>query len=437
MLSVLPGCRRRLLAGGLIVATLVSAIVASTPAAAQSRCKGRSRGPSGWTAIRAPRFPADQDPETMGLPFHQQSPLIRVYAVDELDPRHIVVGNEASVMQSRDGGCTWELILSVRVDTPYPATVKTTGEVHGISMSPVPSHKGNEPLRPKTRIYVWVGAPRQGPALGFFGPDTVPLRVLMTDNGGQTWVDADEGLPPLGQPTDLQIAPSNASVLYVVVELGDSTRSLYRSADGGRSWTLRSTPVVDSPFSLRTIRIDPLDEDELWGFLGGVGGVTEIGERTLAHSTDGGKMWDILSEIAQTNTVGVWHRAGRPARVQAFHPENAHVSYDGGQSWGTDWSVPFGVEWVAYGVSEHEAWVAAAYFQLGGGFISFVHRWDRRLGRWIDVSPEHPQSHMFSDLSAVTSRKGTRFYVLSAHRPVIAKGYGHILWEYTEPGNAR
>ena len=144
-----------------------------------------------------------------------------------------------------------------------------------------------------------VGIPGR-PHVFFMGQ--VDGGIWRTDDSGRTWTPIFDG-----QPTqsigDLAIARSNPDILYVAsgeglrrpdLSVGDG---IYKSVDGGRTWThlgLRDGQAIPA------IRVDPRDPDRVFAaVLGHPYGPNE--ERGIFRSTDGGATWQkVLYRNANT-----------------------------------------------------------------------------------------------------------------------------------------
>lgn len=122
--------------------------------------------------------------------------------------------------------------------------------------------------------------------------------VFKTTDGGTTWLSINSGI--LG-PTDsstpegrwiycLAIDPTNSQIVYA----GSSSSGVYRSANGGQTWTLTGRP--GSVDTVQTIAIDPNNTAILYAGT----------NSHLYKSTNSGANWtDISSAIAVTNVTKI------------------------------------------------------------------------------------------------------------------------------------
>src|SRR5262249_36663105 len=112
-----------------------------------------------------------------------------------------------------------------------------------------------------------------------------------TTDGGATWTDLNDktarGLPP--KPWGrlaIAVAPAKPDVVYVVIEAEAPRDGLYRSDDGGRTFSAldRSQNMIWRPFYFANLIVDPKDENTIYK----PGG-------SLTMSTDGGKSFSDIS----------------------------------------------------------------------------------------------------------------------------------------------
>ena len=142
--------------------------------------------------------------------------------------------------------------------------------------------------------------------------------VWKTVNFGRTWAPIFDGQPTQSVGA-LAIAPSNPEIIYVGsgeglqrpdLSVGDG---IYKSADGGKTWThlgLRDGQQIGR------ILVDPRDPDRVFvAVLGHPYGANE--ERGVFRSKDGGKSWEkVLYKDEDTG-----------AKDLAFDPANSQIIY--------------------------------------------------------------------------------------------------------------
>ncbi|MBI4785211.1 MAG: hypothetical protein HY785_28480 [Oscillatoriophycideae cyanobacterium NC_groundwater_1537_Pr4_S-0.65um_50_18] len=86
-------------------------------------------------------------------------------------------------------------------------------------------------------------------------------QLWRSTDGGNNWAAIHKSPIPDRWITDIDVASSNSSQVYITVS-GYGTPHVYYSTDGGASWTVRSSGLPDSPAN--TIEIDPSTPTRLW-----------------------------------------------------------------------------------------------------------------------------------------------------------------------------
>lgn len=203
-------------------------------------------------------------------------------------------------------------------------------------------------LDPNNRDTIWVGTGEAWTRNSV----SVGNGVYKSTDGGETWTHM--GLPGTERISDIVIDPRDSNTVYVCAPgalWSDSAdRGLYKTTDGGKSWTL----VLKGPnlsTGCATIAIDPSDPGRLiaglwdfrrkgWTFRSGGEGPDAPSGSALMESRDGGKTWTAMTaETHKGLPKGPWGRTevvfapSNPKRVYAF-VENTrsalYVSDDGG-----------------------------------------------------------------------------------------------------------
>jgi photosystem II stability/assembly factor-like uncharacterized protein len=181
----------------------------------------------------------------------------------ELDPKQkgVVYALPGPALKSTDGGTTWsDMTKDVRLNT----------RAHDLEVHP------HDPRI----LYLNTGT---------FGSG----RLLKSLNGGASWVslETDTFAPTEGE---IVISPSRPQVVYF---LKGTTSDVYRTDDGGETWTKTSLrDWIDEPDATNTVQSVLVDADNSNVVYAGLGVEVPFGGDTvegplLVRSRDGGKTW--------------------------------------------------------------------------------------------------------------------------------------------------
>ena len=172
-----------------------------------------------------------------------------------------------------------------------------------------------------------IGPLRAGRAITVAGVANAPDKfyfgavgggVWETDNAGRTWFPISDKLP-VASIGAIAVAPSDVNVIYAGsgeadmrsdIQHGDG---MYRSSDGGKSWTHIG---LDDTRQIGRIAVDPRDANVVYvAALGHQYGPSA--ERGVFKSTDGGKSWSKV----------LYHDQNTGAIDLALDPSNPDVIY--------------------------------------------------------------------------------------------------------------
>lgn len=177
------------------------------------------------------------------------------------------------LFRSDDSGDSWQRISPDL--TTDDATKQRQFESGGLSID-------NSTAENHTTIYTIAESPRDGNTI-WVGTDDGNLQF--TTDGGEQWTNVVSrlpGLPPHTWVSFIEASPHDARTAFVTFDghrTGDMQPYLYRTTDGGTTWTSLITEDIEG-YAL-SVRQDPVNADLL--FLG-----TEFG---LYISLDGGQSW--------------------------------------------------------------------------------------------------------------------------------------------------
>ena len=152
-------------------------------------------------------------------------------------------------------------------------------------------------------------------------------QMWKSTNAGVTWSVISDGIPAAGV-TDVAIDPTNSNTLYALTGDGDRaiyhpySRGLYKSTDGGASWSTTGLNYASGSTTLCAVLVHPTSTNIV--LVGGSNGIW--------RSTNGGASF---TQVNSTSIREVVFNPTRPNTVFAASRTGAVLlrSYDGGVSW--------------------------------------------------------------------------------------------------------
>lgn len=236
---------------------------------------------------------------------------------------------ERGLYKTTDGGRTWNRVL----------TVESEGKKVGVV------DVAMDPKNPNILFAASYDKVREPWTFVEGGPGSALYR---SENGGRTWTKLGGGLPTgmLGR-IGVSISRQDPKTVYATIEnvnaegvsdeerreqlrIGKETpqarsigNEIYKSTDGGRTWTNISSPGVGEgpPYYYGQIRVDPNDKNHVYVL--GVG---------VHHTTDGGKTWSRPFPFGGDNHA-LWINPRDSKHMILGHDHSMGVTFDAGKSW--------------------------------------------------------------------------------------------------------
>ncbi|HEX2094648.1 MAG TPA: hypothetical protein VHG28_19745 [Longimicrobiaceae bacterium] len=154
--------------------------------------------------------------------------------------------------------------------------------------------------------------------------------IYRSTDGGETWTKLGGGLPTgLFGKSNVAVSPADPRRVYVLIEAAPGG-GLYRSDDAGDSWTRVSdyAQLITRPFYYTNITADPTNAD-----------VVYVGTEGFYKSTDGGRSWRTIPTPHGDNH-DLWINPTNPEIMVQANDGGANVTLNGGRTWSTQYNQP-------------------------------------------------------------------------------------------------
>jgi photosystem II stability/assembly factor-like uncharacterized protein len=191
-----------------------------------------------------------------------------------LDPKLLYFASN-TLWKTTDGGVHWESISPDLTRRTWPVPVN------------VGKYRGSPAAEPQQRGVIYTVAPSPLDAsLLWVGTDDGLIHV--TRDGGRTWQDVTpQALAPWAKVSLVEASHFDRDTAWAAINtfrLDDTRPHVYRTRDGGRSWTHVTAGMPDDEGVVNAVREDPGRRDLLYAG----------SERQVWVSFDGGERWQSL-----------------------------------------------------------------------------------------------------------------------------------------------
>jgi photosystem II stability/assembly factor-like uncharacterized protein len=209
---------------------------------------------------------------------------------------------ERGVYRTKDGGRTWQQVLKKDADT---------------GASDVAIDPGNPSI-----VFAGLWQARRKPwEMTSGGPGS---GLYISRDGGDTWKAlTGSGLPEgTWGKVGVAVAPSDGRRVYALIEAEKG--GIYRSDDGGESWTLAnpSRLVRQRAWYYSTLTVSPTNPDEVY-----------FPQVPMLRSIDAGKTLQTVKGLHHGDHHDLWIDPRNPKRMIAANDGGVDISTNGGETW--------------------------------------------------------------------------------------------------------
>jgi photosystem II stability/assembly factor-like uncharacterized protein len=156
------------------------------------------------------------------------------------------------------------------------------------------------------------------------------MGIWRSTDGGATWTNTTAAISTTQSFTDVEIDPTNPQILFAAVGSfrGSAVNGVYKSTDGGDTWSVAGNFPQGTRDGRITVAIAPSDPQVLYAAIAGSGqGGTQLGQvMPIKKSIDGGNTWFDFQNRPPLDSQG-WY--GLPLAVDPSDPNTVYASAGG------------------------------------------------------------------------------------------------------------
>jgi photosystem II stability/assembly factor-like uncharacterized protein len=154
--------------------------------------------------------------------------------------------------------------------------------------------------------------------------------IWKSTDGGESWKKINEGLPKELGKIGVSVSPVNPNRVFAIVEAEKTKAGLYRSDNGGESWTLLSSDqnINSRSWYYMEVFADPVNAD-----------VVYVLNAPMTRSIDGGRTFSTI-RVGHGDTHDLWINPNNNQNIILGDDGGGEVTFNAGRSWSTQGNQP-------------------------------------------------------------------------------------------------
>ena len=154
--------------------------------------------------------------------------------------------------------------------------------------------------------------------------------IWKSTDGGESWKKINSGLPEMMGKIGVAVSRANPDRVFAIVEAEKAKAGLYRSDNGGKSWTLTCNDQLINARSWYYMEVFPDPQNQE---------IVYVLNAPATRSIDGGKTFNAM-RVGHGDTHDLWINPDNTANMILGDDGGGEITFNSGKSWSTLYNQP-------------------------------------------------------------------------------------------------